>query len=383
LILLAFGASAALTGLPVNSNGGAVIADVPFAVDPTSHIGFGVYRVHAAAAVSQKIAATFVANTNCYSWLVEAANVGAFDSSQTTVATGSAAAVATTVFTPSQAGALLLACGGSSLARTLTGWGGSFTGLSGSRTSGPTAFAAYYDQAAAAPVQATNTLSSAAAWAALAVSYVPSGVSPAPTLTSVNSGATIAEASANVTVVGTNLSGATIAITQGTTSVSQTANAGWGATGGTFNLVMEPGGAALNFGAATLKVTAGGQTATLGITLAPLAGLVYVLIGTPNTNSAERITTTPVDLASGDQLEVSGNAAGTAAVPAGLTINTDGTQQWANGATLANFYARAWDATDSTWGTWSLQTAVQGSITITVPANLIHALQQFFSLLPG
>lgn len=201
---------------------------------------------------------------------------------------------------------------------------------------------------------------------------------PAPTVTTVNAGSPISEGAAGVSIVGTNFTaGMTASITQGTVTVPQSVTY-VSPTAASFTLSMEPAGQQLSFGAATLNVTVGGQTATSAITLAPPSGLSYATLTSINGSSSSDITADP-SLAIGDQLEAAGNSAGTSAAPTGLTLNADATFGFASGNTPQSFYVRAWDSSTQTWGAWALQTA--GNITITVPAKIVYALQQFFSLL--
>lgn len=165
-------------GTIVDSQGGTIITDHAFAIDPTSGVGMAVYRVHGATAAAHTITVTWSASAsaNCFMYLVELHSVGSYDSSQTTVNSGNSTGLVTNALTPSQNGAVLLAVGGTSLSRTLSGWTNGFTSM-GSRTAGPTAAAAYLAQATAASISSGNTLSSSATWAALILSYIPTGAS--------------------------------------------------------------------------------------------------------------------------------------------------------------------------------------------------------------
>jgi hypothetical protein len=207
-------------------------------------------------------------------------------------------------------------------------------------------------------------------------------------LTSVNGGSPIAEGASGIALVGTGFAaGMTATITQ-PNGVSVTQAVTYvSPTSATFTPAMEPGsGAQLAFTDATyttqITVTAGGQTSpAVAITLTPPSGVTAQTLTTPNPTSSYRITASP-DLVASDQLEIAGDVTGVSPAPTGLTINSDATWQFASGDTPVNFYVRVYDASSDTWSPWALQTVAQ-TVTITVPANLIHALQQFFSLLPG
>lgn len=197
-----------------------------------------------------------------------------------------------------------------------------------------------------------------------------------PTVTSVNGGSSIAEGATNVAVVGTNFaSGMTADITQpGSVVVSQPFTY-TSSTNGTFNLSMEPGtGDQLAFTDSTyttgFDVTVSGATSTpIAVTLVPPTGLIFQTLSSINTTSAYTITATP-SLAVGDQLEAAGNSTGTAAAPAGLTLNADATFTFASGNTPTNFYVRAYDGTNKVWGAWALQTV---TVTVTLSPTTLPA----------
>jgi len=196
--------------------------------------------------------------------------------------------------------------------------------------------------------------------------YWPLGIS-APTLTSVNAGSALFEGATAVAYVGTHLGPTTgdqtLTVIQGAVSVTQTQDTA-SSTGGTFDVVVEPVGSQLKFGSGTFKVTitARGASASLPVTIDPLAGHLFVDVGTPDTTSSERITAIP-DIASGDQIEARG--AGGGATPTGLTINSDATFSFASGDPPTAFDVRIWDSSDATWGAWATQ-SVPG-IVVDVP----------------
>lgn len=199
------------------------------------------------------------------------------------------------------------------------------------------------------------------------VTLTASGTPSTPTITAVNSGASITEGATNVAVTGTGFaSGMTAAITQPNgVSVAQTFTEST-STAGTFNLTMEPGtGDQLAFTDATyvtdLDVTVGGQTsAGFAITLAPAAGLIFQTLASVNSVSSDRITATP-DLAIGDQLEAAGDVNGVTAAPTGLTLNNDGTFTFSGSP--ANFYVRRYSVSTLTWSAYALQSIGGGAPT--------------------
>jgi hypothetical protein len=172
----------------------------------------------------------------------------------------------------------------------------------------------------------------------------------------------------------------------GGVSVAQTATY-TDAGDATISVIMEPGtGNQLAFSDSTYPTTLTVGTTSAGpsqpyqpVILTPPAGLIFTTLASVNPNG---IQASPA-LVVGDQIEASGDVNGGSAAPAGLQLNSDGTFQWASGSTPANFYVRVYDSANKVWGAWALQTVTGGVVTITVPTGLIHALQQFFSLLPG
>ncbi len=198
------------------------------------------------------------------------------------------------------------------------------------------------------------TLGTSDLWTIAAASYLDTVSSVS--ITDVDTDEIVIAGQTGATITGTNLGATTsdrvLTLEQGSVAVTQTQTSG-NATGGVFNVVMEPGGAALKFGAVTAKVTivADSSIATLAATVNPAAGELYVDVGTPNTTSAFRISSSP-DIASGDQIHVRGVGGG--AAPVGLVLYSDGTF---SGAT-DDFDARVWSASDQTWGSWATQTVI-------------------------
>lgn len=99
--------------------------------------------------------------------------------------------------------------------------------------------------------------------------------------------------------------------------------------------------------ATTVSVSTG---LALPVVLTPAAGLIFKTLGTPHPDQAVRISAIP-DFVSGDQLEASGDAAGTTAPPAGTVLHSDGSFE-----ATADFYVRAYIAADRAWTPWTLIT---------------------------
>jgi large repetitive protein len=132
-------------------------------------------------------------------------------------------------------------------------------------------------------------------------------------------------------ITGTGFAGAgdTVQIIDGTNAVSQTVT---GDTTTAITITCVQGN--LRYGALTLKVTSGANTATVAITLAPNAGISYVncptlrlLTTTPQIGglaTPSRINDTPTDISNGSQIEYQvASGSGT------LTIDPDGRVSWA------------------------------------------------------
>lgn len=128
---------------------------------------------------------------------------------------------------------------------------------------------------------------------------------------------TTPKAGQSITITGTAFnstqSGGSVAIG----GVAQTVTA-WSNTSITITVVQ----GTLLYGATTLTVTngvTGSQSTGTACTLTPATGWSYIVVGTPDPVTSERVTATPVDIATGDQIAW-GNIQGTGS----LTINTDG-----------------------------------------------------------
>jgi len=182
-------------------------------------------------------------------------------------------------------------------------------------------------------------------------------VAAGPTLSDINSGDVIKAGDTGDTATGTNLgattSDRTFELVQGSTAVTQTQTSG-NATSGVFNVVTEPGGAAIKFGSCTFRITrvSDSAQATRAITVNPATGQLYVDLTAVNAASSYRITAAG-DLAVGDQLHARG--AGGGAAPAGLSLGADGTFSFSAGNTPQSFDVRVWDQSDSTWGAFATQ----------------------------
>jgi len=224
----------------------------------------------------------------------------------------------------------------------------------------------------------TGALDTTTAYDAVTAGIYDAPAAATPTVTSVNGGSAFAENATNVAVVGTNFaSGMTSQLVQGSISVAQPTTF-TSATAATFNATV---GTQLAYTDATYvttySVTVSGQTSTgIAATITPITGNIFETLASVNAVSADRITATP-DLVAGDQLEASGNATGTAAIPTGLSLNNDATYQFASGDTPANFWVRAYDSVNHVWGAWAEQQVVPNPL----PASTGGA--PFFSLAPG
>lgn len=208
-----------------------------------------------------------------------------------------------------------------------------------------------------------------------------------PSISSVNGGSAIPEGATAVTVIGTNLTSATLAITQTGVSVAQTIGVAFGATGGSFNLVVEPGsGSQLAFTDATyltnaVATTGGGSNVPFAVTVAPPAGLIFQTLASVNPNSIFRITAVP-DLVPVDQLEAAGDVLGTTAPPVGLVLNNDATYFFSSGNAQENFYVRAYDSVGLVWSAWALQTVISSASTGALNVVFSPTLQAPIALAP-
>jgi hypothetical protein len=104
---------------------------------------------------------------------------------------------------------------------------------------------------------------------------------------------------------------------------------------------------------ATVSGSSGSGSIAGGFT--PPTGIIFETLTSINPSSPERITAIP-DLVINDQLRASGNSAGTAPVPTGLSINPDATYQFANGDPAENFWVSVYDSVNFVWSVYALQT---------------------------
>jgi len=169
------------------------------------------------------------------------------------------------------------------------------------------------------------------------------------TITNVDTDNIITSTQTGVVITGGLLTGGTVDIIQGGRTIPQTVTATTDSTI-TFNVVFDaPSSYDLYYGSATLRVTAASTTDTKAITITPPDARSWVTIGTPNTTSSSRITSTP-DLASGDIVEV---VSVTGGAITDVLLNNDGTFDASSSVT--QFTCRVWSATDFTWGSAAAQ----------------------------
>lgn len=333
-------------------------------VNASVYLGTGVYLDSAPTAGAHTVTATFSAAVNASVFLAEV-NAGGTLSLDVagTLANGHSTAFATNSITSTQDGDVVIAAGPiANSTETLSGWG-SFTQEQFYNGASPSGVWAYYVQPTHGAVSASATISATSNWLAGIVALKVTAAGSAPTVTSVNAGANIAEGATAVPVVGTNFDNTvTVNILQpGGVSVAQTGVVYNSSTSLSFNLVVEPGsGDQLAFTDSTYTTnleattTTGGTSAPFAITVSPPTGLIFQTLASINPTGAYDITAIP-GLAAGDQLEASGNSAGTAAAPSGLTLGNDATFYFTAGNTPVNFWVRAYDGTNKVWGNWALQ----------------------------
>lgn len=183
-----------------------------------------------------------------------------------------------------------------------------------------------------------------------------------PTLTDVDTDEIVLSSQTNVVATGTAFGASqgagSVTLRQGSVVVTQSIDS-WAATSIQFDVVYDTGTQDLKNGAVTARVTDNaGAYAELPITMIPPNGNPYVNLTSVHPVVSERISTTPVDIVAGGQIEARGVGGG--AAPTGLTLNTDGTFFFSTG-TLVNFDARYWDPSDQTWGAWATIFVVEDS----------------------
>lgn len=183
------------------------------------------------------------------------------------------------------------------------------------------------------------------------VTLVGLGIDPV-TVTDVDTDETITTTQEDVVVTGTNFkasqSTGKVEILQGENTVEQTIVA-WADDEITFDVDQ----GSLTTGAATLRVTnSEGTSGDLGITLTDPGGIVSVTLTSLHSPASGRITAEG-ELMAGDILEARGVGGG--AAPAGLTLNPDGTFQFADGSTPTSFECRCYDSGLTSYGAWAVQ----------------------------
>lgn len=184
------------------------------------------------------------------------------------------------------------------------------------------------------------------------------GTSPA--ITDVDTDESVAVGQTSVAVTGTDLTGATFALVDGTITTAQPAT-GVTATAATLTAIAL---GECRYGVRTLRATTGSGTGTIALTVTPQTGRKYVDIGVPNASAPLRITSIP-DLVPGDQVEWS-NVQGGAVTD--VTVYSDGSFSCASSVT--SFDVRVHDGTS--WGSVGTQSVATSadSTAPTVPGSV-------------
>lgn len=106
----------------------------------------------------------------------------------------------------------------------------------------------------------------------------------------------------------------------------------------------------LPFGSLLVKVTVSGNSAASAVTHAPTDGYAYVTADVPATAGTYTVVTdASAAVADGDQIQYEDVTNQGAEV----SMNVDGTFTIATNSQTHTFRARAYDATDETWGSWA------------------------------
>lgn len=381
----------AFSSLTDSAIGNTISTAVTYGGAGSSTTGTGIYYVSGATAGAHTFTITVGTSANIQLYAAEYSGLGALDAASVVADAASGTAISTAPITTTQNGDLVVFStvqGGVGV--TFGSYTNGFTQIASRNTTGPSSAWASVTQATAGAISGGTTSSSGTfGWSAAIAAFKPM-TGAVPTVTTVNSSASIVEGATNVAVVGTNFaSGMTSAITQpGSVSVAQPFTF-TNATSGTFNLTMEPGtGNQLAFTDATYTtnflVTVGTNSSTpVSVTLIPPTGNIFETLASINGTTGYRFTATGTgDLVAGDQLEASGNATGTSAIPTGLTLYSDGTWGFTSGNTPANFYVRAYDTVAKVWGAWAIQT-IAGAINAGGWRNLkVYELTSITGLVP-
>ncbi|WP_116809431.1 hypothetical protein [Steroidobacter cummioxidans] len=168
-----------------------------------------------------------------------------------------------------------------------------------------------------------------------------------PVISNVNDTNALSSTQVGNVINGTLLAGATVQITQGTTTVSQSVTA-TAPSSASFTTVFDA--PHLRYGAATLRaINAAGPSEPVSVNITPPTGRSFVNLTSLHSQANGRITAIP-DLAVGDQLEISNVVGGTIA---DVTVNSNGTFNVDDAVTA--FTVRAWSANDSMWGPYAVQ----------------------------
>lgn len=160
-------------------------------------------------------------------------------------------------------------------------------------------------------------------------------------------------------VAGNNFSNANVQITQNNVTLNQAINSQNGTIINCNTVFLSAND--LKYGNATLKVVnSDGSNNTISITINTAAGMAYVDLTTPDTNSSNRITAT-ADLAANDQLEISNVTGGTIA---DVTVYSNATFNVATN--VSGFDVRVWDTSDQNWGNVNTQTIIITTMRVTI-----------------
>jgi hypothetical protein len=177
---------------------------------------------------------------------------------------------------------------------------------------------------------------------------------PAPTITGVSSSTPVDGASLTITGTAFGAAQSTGSVTLGGTALTVTA---WSDTSITVTIALglNKYGAALNL---IVSSAGGGASAPFGITsIAAPSGWSTVDVGTPYATASQRLTASPVDIASGDQIEYE-NPGGLVTVFSDATFSAD--------SSVSSFRFRVWTSGSGygALGTATLVTTPTGTIIV-------------------
>ena len=322
------------------------------------YLGYGVWKLDSPPA-SPSITVT-ASSGNVAVFVIESSITGLALDVASPVASNSSTTFATASISSSFSNELWIAIAAAAAdGYTWSGWTNGF--VSGNHYDGaniPACNWAWVQESSATTQNVTATINSATAGNIILLALKTSTSQLLPVISSVNGGNPIDEGATGVSITGTAFTApVSVSITQGSNSIAQAAPTFISSTSATFNLVMEPvSGVQFAFTDATYPTSltltiSAGASVPVSVSLAPRAGNLFQTVQSTNQASYYRIETLP-DLAVGDQIEASGNDTGTAAAPAGLALNPDGTFEYTNGA-WTNFWVRVYKASDSAWTPWA------------------------------